>query len=100
MKVEVHASNGLRFLEGAPGMSLMQLLRLHAVDGITADCSGAMSCGTCRCRITNGWGERLPVPCPGEREMLDALEDRDPRSRLTCQIELNEELDGLSIQVD
>ncbi|WP_298464037.1 2Fe-2S iron-sulfur cluster-binding protein [uncultured Erythrobacter sp.] len=87
-------------MDGQSGMNLMQLLRLHAVDGITADCSGAMSCGTCRVRVAESWSERLSPPNSSELDMLEALEDHDPLTRLTCQIELTEEIDGLVLNIE
>ena len=73
---------------------------MHGIDGITADCSGAMSCGTCRVRVEEAWCDRLDPPGSGERDMLEALEDDDPLSRLTCQIPLTDKIDGIVVNIE
>ena len=83
------------------GMTVMHLAVGNLVDGIDALCGGVMQCGTCHCYIAPEWSERVGLPSDDEQAMLDALEGVEirPTSRLSCQIQLSEELDGLVVQV-
>lgn len=82
-----------------PGGSLMQAAKQNGVDGILADCGGNCACGTCRIYVEEEFRARL-----GERSELEeaTLEIRDPPGpgeRLSCQITVSEELDGLVVQL-
>jgi len=93
------APGAARVLQVTAGMSLMQALRLNGVDGITADCGGASSCGTCRCRIAPDWLPRLPDPDGDERALLSLVEEHDPAVRLACRVALTPDLNGLTLEV-
>ncbi|QWC83950.1 2Fe-2S iron-sulfur cluster binding domain-containing protein [Nocardioidaceae bacterium] len=79
------------------GASLMR----HAVDnlvpGIDADCGGDASCGTCHVIVDQGWYDRTGSIGDDEQLMLDMTPERADTSRLACQIEVTEELDGLQV---
>ncbi|MDD3798483.1 MAG: 2Fe-2S iron-sulfur cluster-binding protein, partial [Novosphingobium sp.] len=79
------------------GMTLMQLAIGNLVDGIDALCGGTRQCGTCHVYIAPDWWEKVGPPNEDEQTMLEALEGVEvrPTSRLSCQIQLSEELDGL-----
>ena len=83
------------------GMTVMHLAVGNLVDGIDALCGGVMQCGTCHCYIAPEWSERVGLPSDDEQAMLESLEGVEirPTSRLSCQIQLSEELDGLVVQV-
>jgi len=83
------------------GMTVMHLAVGNLVDGIDALCGGVMQCGTCHCYIAAEWTARVGGPSEGEAAMLSALEGVEvrPTSRLSCQIQLGEELDGLVVIV-
>jgi ferredoxin, 2Fe-2S len=84
------------------GMTLMHLAVGNLVDGIDALCGGMMQCGTCHCYIDDAWKERVGPPSDDEAAMLEALADSvevRPTSRLSCQIQLGEELDGLVVHI-
>ena len=83
------------------GMTVMHLAVGNLVDGIDALCGGVMQCGTCHCYIAPEWSARVGLPSDDEQAMLDALEgvEKRPTSRLSCQIQLSEELDGLVVEV-
>jgi ferredoxin, 2Fe-2S len=84
------------------GMTVMHLAVGNLVDGIDALCGGVMQCGTCHCYIDDAWADRVGGPGDDEAAMLEALEGSvavKPTSRLTCQIQLGEELDGLVVHV-
>ncbi len=83
------------------GMTLMQLAVGNLVDGIDALCGGMMQCATCHCYIDPGWLDQTGVARPDERDMLEAIEGVEirPNSRLSCQVQLGEELDGLVVHI-
>ncbi len=79
------------------GYSVMEGALSNDVPGIVAECGGACACATCHAYVDEGWLHRLPAMDDMEDAMLDAAFDRRPNSRLTCQIEVTEELDGLVV---
>ena len=81
------------------GYSVMEGAIDNNIDGIVAECGGACACATCHSYIDAAWIEKLPEMDDMEDSMLDAAFDRKPNSRLTCQIELSDELDGLIVHV-
>lgn len=82
------------------GLSLMEALRNAGVDGIVAECGGSLSCATCHVVVDADWLTRLGEMSEMEDDMLDCTAtDREPGSRLSCQIELTEALDGIRITV-
>jgi 2Fe-2S ferredoxin len=81
---------------GPAGSSLMRAALAAGVGGIAADCGGVLSCATCHVIVAPEWAPRLPRPGADERAMLDmTAAPREPHSRLSCQIVLAPELDGL-----
>jgi 2Fe-2S ferredoxin len=100
MRIRCVAASGELFeLEGREGVSLMSVLRRHAT-GVEAVCGGACSCGTCHVYVDEAWRDRLPPRDDGEEALLDSLDSRRPgASRLSCQIALTPDLDGLSVTV-
>ena len=92
-----HASDtqGIR-LQVQPGQSLMKAAVAANVDGVAADCGGTLTCATCHVMVREPWLGRLPPMSDDEDSMLDyAASPRQPNSRLSCQISLTEQLDGL-----
>ena len=86
--------------EGDLGQSVMQAAIGAMVPGIVADCGGACSCATCHGYVDAAWLDRVPPPSAEEADMIDAgCLDVQPTSRLTCQIRLTEDLDGLVIRL-
>lgn len=80
-----------------PTANLMELLTEHKMD-VAAICGGMASCGTCHVGFVKG-GEALAQPEEDEAFMLDTLPNYTPQSRLSCQIPLNEALDGAEVEV-
>jgi 2Fe-2S ferredoxin len=97
--VFIDATGVRREVSGAEGDTVMRCAAGALVPGILGECGGAMACATCHGYIAEDWADRLPPPSPQEEEMLEGCIDRRPTSRLTCQIRLSAELDGLTIQV-
>ena len=80
-----------------PGHSLMQAAVAAGIPGIEADCGGMMTCGTCHVYVREPHASRLPPPDSLESSMLDfTAAPRRANSRLSCQIDLTAELDGLT----
>ncbi len=83
----------------SPGQTLMEAARSNDVDGILADCGGACACATCHVYVDEEWMEKVGKPNDIEAEMLDMAASPQENSRLSCQITLSEELDGLKVTV-
>lgn len=86
-------------VEAKVGDSVMLVAVRNDFEGILAECGGACSCATCHVHIDPDWMGKLPVKDDLEEEMLDFAEDVDDYSRLSCQIKVTEELDGLVVNV-
>jgi ferredoxin, 2Fe-2S len=88
-----------RTLDIATGVSVMQGAVNNNVQGIIAECGGGCSCATCHVYIDEAWLERLGKRSEAEGDMLDAVCDLQPNSRLSCQIEVTDALDGLVVRM-
>jgi len=95
----VQADGSARTVEAAPGSTVMETAIDNDIEGIVAECGGACSCATCHVYVDEGWVERTGDPDAMEDGMLDCVLDRRPTSRLSCQIPVREELDGLIVYV-
>jgi len=82
-----------------PGESLMQAAVRNSVPGITGECGGSCTCATCHVQVDPGWFEKVGPPPDFEDEMLIIANDRTETSRLSCQLEVTAELDGLVVRV-
>lgn len=82
------------------GMTVMEGARDNNIPGIEADCGGACACSTCHVYIDSSWVDKLPPKEDMEEDMLDfAYSPDDNTSRLTCQIEVTNNLDGLIVRM-
>ena len=90
---------GVAELEVDNGYSVMEGAVNAGIDGIVAECGGACACATCHAYIDEAWLDKLPAMDDMEDAMLDAAYERRDNSRLTCQIEVSDELDGLIVTV-
>lgn len=81
------------------GYSVMEGAVMNRVDGIVAACGGACSCSTCHVHVDPEWLERVGPPDAAEQDTLQLAIDVDERSRLSCQIQVTAELDGLVVHV-
>ena len=84
-------------VDSQTGVSLMQAAIDNLVPGIDADCGGECSCATCHVMVNENWLEKVGPPGEMEESMLDLNPERQENSRLSCQIEVSEELDGLRV---
>jgi len=81
------------------GMSVMEGAVRYGVPGIDADCGGACACATCHVYVDPAWQARTGKRNALEDSMLEFTESVEPNSRLSCQIRVTEELDGLIIRL-
>jgi len=81
------------------GASLMQAAVKHSVQGIEAECGGACSCATCHIHVDPEWAAALEAPAAMEESMLEFADDADESSRLSCQIKVRDDMDGLVVRV-
>ncbi len=84
-------------VDAKEGMSVMQTAVNNGVDGIVAECGGACSCATCHMHVEEEWFDKLPEAQNMEKEMLDFVMSPQPTSRLSCQIKVTAQLDGLVV---
>jgi 2Fe-2S ferredoxin len=85
-------------IEAKSGLSLMESLRNNGIDGVTAECGGSLSCATCHVIVDADWLTQVGEISDMEDDMLDCTAaDREQGSRLSCQIELSDALDGLRV---
>ena len=89
-KFEVEVQNGLTVMEGAVQ---------NDIPGIDADCGGGMACATCHVYVKEDWLDKLPKKEDGEEDMLDMAFEPKPNSRLSCQLTVSDELDGLVVDI-
>jgi 2Fe-2S ferredoxin len=87
-----------RTVEGEVGSTVMETAIKNAVPGIEAECGGACACSTCHVYIEESWREKVGEPSPMEEDMLDFAFAVQPNSRLSCQIKVNENFDGLTVR--
>lgn len=87
-------------VEVANGLTVMEGARDNNIPGIEADCGGACACSTCHVYVAEDWVSKLPAKEAMEEDMLDfAYEPNPERSRLTCQLKVTDDLDGLVVQM-
>ena len=99
MKIRVTDRDGDRHeVDGQQGLKLMEVLR-DLDYGVEAICGGLCSCATCHVYVDADWADELTPLEDEEADLLDSLEGRRVTSRLSCQIELGEEHDGLTVTI-
>ncbi|MGB5078041.1 MAG: 2Fe-2S iron-sulfur cluster-binding protein [Sphingorhabdus sp.] len=99
-KVTVISRNGEgREVEAENGLSLMEVIRDNGFDELLALCGGCCSCATCHVHIDPEFVDKLPKMSEDENDLLDSTDHRNETSRLSCQISMSEELDGLVVTI-
>ncbi len=97
--LEVQLADGaVHKIDAAAGYSAMELMRAAGLP-IKAECGGSGVCATCHCRVPLEWADRLPAPANDEIDKLDEIPSADDRSRLSCQIQMTDALDGLVLEL-
>ena len=82
-----------------PGFTVMEMAIRNQVPGITAECGGACACATCHVYVDDAWKVATGDPSQMEEDMLDFAHDVRPTSRLSCQMKVKPEFDGLVVHV-
>ncbi len=99
MKIFVTDQNNIKHeLEAISGWRIMEIIRDHGLP-IKAECGGACACATCHVYIDEEWLDKIPDMREDEEEMLDDAFNLENNSRLSCQIIMDETLDGLSLKL-
>jgi len=99
-KITLIEFNGtVHTIDAATGQSVMRVAMSSGVPGIIADCGGSCSCATCHVYVDPAWVERIPPPSATEKEMIECALHTRANSRLSCQIEVNEAVDGLVVRI-
>ncbi|MES2536170.1 MAG: 2Fe-2S iron-sulfur cluster-binding protein [Pseudomonadota bacterium] len=93
------ADGDTRDIDGAEGMSVMEVAVANNLPGIDADCGGACACATCHVFVDPAWVDRLPAKADQEEKMLEFAVGVQPNSRLCCQLKIDASLDGLVLNV-
>ena len=86
-------------IEIANGLSVMEGAVQNDIPGIDADCGGGMACATCHVYVNEEWLDKLPAKEDGEEDMLDMAYEPNKFSRLSCQLIVSDELDGLIVNI-
>ena len=96
----IHPDGSRQPIEASAGESAMQAATRHDISGILAECGGNAMCATCHVYVAEDWLVRLPVMGGNEDSLLDgAAAERRTNSRLSCQIKLAADLDGLVLSL-
>ena len=86
-------------IEVKTGQSVMEGAVKNNIPGIDADCGGACACATCHVYVDPAWQDKTGTASPMEESMLDFAEAVEPNSRLSCQIKVSDDLDGLIVRM-
>ena len=86
-------------IEVATGLSVMEGAIQNNIPGIDADCGGSMACATCHVYVKEEWFNKLPKKEDGEEDMLDMAFEPKKNSRLSCQLMVSEQIDGLVVNL-
>jgi len=86
-----------RTVEAQPGQSVMEVAKEAGIPEIDADCGGVCSCASCHVYVDERWLARFPPLSENEKALLSLLDERKPNSRLSCQLRIAEDVEGLTV---
>ena len=89
----------LHTINVAKGLSVMEGAVQNNIPGIDADCGGGMACATCHVYVKEDWFNKLPKKEDGEEDMIDMAHEPNKFSRLSCQLTVSDELEGLVVNL-
>ena len=95
----IQASGSEQEVDAADGESVMRAAQVHGVPGILADCGGCLTCATCHVYLPEEWFDRIAPQSEDETAMLEGAVDPRSNSRLSCQIAVSPDLEGLTVVV-
>ena len=93
----INSEGSLKTIEVENGLSVMEGAIQNDIPGIDADCGGSMACATCHVYVEENWLNKLPKPEDAEIDMIDMAYEPKKNSRLSCQLIVTNELDGLTV---
>ena len=93
----IDSSGTKRTVDAESGSTVMEAAIRNHIPGIEAECGGACACATCHVYVAEEWRAKVGEPSAMEEDMLDFGYDVRPNSRLSCQIKVSDELDGLTV---
>tara|TARA_B100000700_G_C14634243_1_gene664295 strand:+ start:52 stop:372 length:321 start_codon:yes stop_codon:yes gene_type:complete len=93
----IDSSGNSKTIDVANGLSVMEGAIQNNIPGIDADCGGGMACATCHVYVKEEWLNKLDKPEDAEQDMIDMAFEPKKNSRLSCQIIVTDELDGLKV---
>jgi 2Fe-2S ferredoxin len=98
-KITFIDSNGAsRTVDAENGATVMEAALKNGVPGVDAECGGACACATCHVYVEGDWFAKIGGPSPMEEDMLDFGYEVRENSRLSCQIKVTDDLDGLVVR--
>ena len=95
----IEHSGKLHTIQIQNGLTVMEGAIQNDIPGIDADCGGSMACATCHVYVKEEWFNKLPKKEDGEEDMLDMAYEPNKFSRLSCQVLVSDELDGLTVSI-
>lgn len=95
--IVVDRSGTEKEVEATTGLSVMENIRDAGFDELLALCGGCCSCATCHVIVDDSWTVQVGSPSEDENDLLDSSDHRVAASRLSCQIEMSDKLDGLRV---
>ena len=95
----VEHSGKLHTIQVQNGLTVMEGAVQNNIPGIDADCGGSMACATCHVYVKEEWFNKLPKKEDGEEDMLDMAYEPNKFSRLSCQLTVSDELEGLAVNL-
>lgn len=95
----IQANGETKVVDAEIGKSVMEAAVRNGISGIPADCGGACSCATCHCYIDDAFFDQLTPASADELDMLEFADNIQANSRLTCQIKMQDQFDGLVVTI-
>ena len=93
----IEVSGNRKTIEVEKGLSVMEGAVQNNIPGIDADCGGSMACATCHVYVKEEWFNKLPKAEDAEQDMIDMAFEPKKNSRLSCQLIVSDEIDGLIV---
>ena len=97
--IYIQPDGGQFEVEVPVGNSVMEGAIDNGIDGILAECGGSCTCATCHVYVDASWIDKVGTPGEFEQDLLEMVIDPAPNSRLSCQIKITEDLDGLVVRL-
>lgn len=97
--IVVNRAGEEKTVEAEAGHSVMEVIRDNGFDELLALCGGCCSCATCHVKVDAAFADKIPAMTEDEDDLLDSSDERGEGSRLSCQIEMTDELDGMKVVI-